>query len=212
MSLHGRERLLSRPVRLEPGTPVDVVARACDAIEQAVGPPAGAAGRLGPWAPMEQRRADLLFRDVEALADVQRVQGILAGLPETAGTVAAVIEAPGLAARIAATLEALRPLPGAYDGTTTGHVAYLGHRPVELVLASSPATYRTLAPGSHRALAVTAALWEEFLGRTDLPAEAPEWDRFLEGTEKILRACGSRDTALRKWRRGAREKGGGRRK
>lgn len=121
-----------------------------------------------------------------------------------------VIHAPALAARIPATLRALEAIPGAFDGATTGHLAFLGHRPVEIVLTSSPATYRTLAPGALRGLAVTLALWEEFLGRSDRPIAAPPWERVLDGSRKTLAACAARETVLRSWRLGSREKGGGR--
>jgi hypothetical protein len=206
----GRERLLSRPVLLGPEDPVQVVARFCDAraeVELAV-PSAGR--RLGLLAPPEQRKLDLVHRDAAAMVDVQRIQALLAGLETDTPFVEDLLRAKELDERIIATLSAIGPVAGAYGDATCGHLAMLGHRPVELVLAATPASYRSMANGYLRGLALSLAIWEEYLGRTGIRPAGPDWAAVLPAARETFAACSRPEVALRRWRLGRREKGGGR--
>jgi hypothetical protein len=114
----GRERILSRPILVPPGTTVLARARFCDSLDEPRdGPPPGS-HRIGPVAPMGPRRTDLLYQNSEALADLQRIHALLAGLSTEARTFEEVLRAPDLAARVSAAEQALAPLAASYDGAT----------------------------------------------------------------------------------------------
>jgi hypothetical protein len=206
----GRERILSRPLLLTPGETALVRARFCDAIEKPLREPPVTGYRHGRLSPPDQRRFDLLYRDPAALLDIQRIQAILAGLPDTCRNVEDVLRASKLKARVDATKAALAPVVQAYGGATVGHLVLLGYRPIEILLASSPTTYRSLTGESFHGLAVTLAIWEEFLAKGGLASAEPDWKAVLPAARKVLAAMPKRSVRVRPLRLHAHEKGGSR--
>jgi hypothetical protein len=120
--------------------------------------------RVGRLAPFEQRKLLLIGRHQDTLALLQRIQCIVAGLPDTSETVTEVLESKYCADVERALMTDLAKIPKAYAGRTVGHVAFFGYRPVEVVAFATPADYQALGPAYLRSLAVSHAFWAEILG------------------------------------------------
>lgn len=168
-----RERVLTRPVAALPGAPWLVQATACDSRTEPA--PAATQGPIGPLAPIEQRKFDLLRADGESFGMLQRIQALTAGLDGNAKTVGDVLASKFVTEGVALRMKELKRIPPAYGGRTVGHVAFFGFRPVEAVLFADPISYRVHGPAYLEAVAASHTLWEEAMGvggrgdpRTDL--------------------------------------------
>lgn len=190
---HGsRERLTRRPVV---GPPPVTYAGTVGVEKQVAGTPPGAdVGRTvhGP-APISFRHTMFATRSKDALADLLGIAASVVGLeprktPIGLGEVSA---HPAIAKRLAATRKALLNLETAYGGDISGHVVFLGNRPVEIVAFPSSVTYRSYVRAAAPSLALSLVIWEGLYGRTGPVIEKPEWAALRGEAEKILRALGA---------------------
>jgi len=193
--------LLSSPRATATGVAVRVPSRRAIASDTA----RRAVGFAGP----EWRHVVTAHPHADALAALLRLERALAGLPERdePGPVRAVREGPFVAEPRQACAKALAPLPGSYGGAICGHVAFLGNRPIEIVVAGKPAIYRTYAREAIVGLATYAALWEELYGRTDEAVEPVAWPQVQAVARRVLdnasKAKARRTTDADTWRLGA---------
>lgn len=196
-----RERILSRPLRLAPDEAATVVARPCDHE------PAESAGDgvFGPVAPWEQRKLDFFIGEADVLEDLLRVQEALAGA--VGKRVRDLHDAPSVVATATKVEEACAGLPGAFGGAVAGHVAFLGLRPVSLVLFREPVSYRASAGGYLKALGLSLSLYETWYP-PDPAAKVPDPAALRAVAAGVLESL--REGAVRERRGRARERGGGR--
>ena len=178
------ERIVPRAFPLRADERVRTASVVCDSRRK----PADAASplRVGRIAPFEQRKLMLVGRHDDSLGLVQRIQSIVAGLPETAETVSEVLESKYCADVERAVMADLGKIPKAYAGRAVGHVAFFGYRPVEVVAFARPADYQALGPAYLRSLAVSHAFWAELLGGAAARSADDEMRRLVaEGTAVV---------------------------
>jgi hypothetical protein len=184
--LHGLDsdqRLLAAPLLLTVGTKAAPKwVRAPGQVEPGDDPVLGV---VGP----EMRHVLALAPHQEAIRDLLALERRLAGLegPGTPLSSLAIRDAPRIRKPREAASKALAPLPRSYGGAICGHVAFLGNRPIEIVLARDPALYAAYGTAAIDGIATYLALWEELYGRAGLPPEQKtNWPRLLEEATKIL--------------------------
>lgn len=178
------ERMTLRPFPLRDGESARVATVPCDGRRN---PAEGAApAGLGRLAPFEQRKLALLGRSRDALALVQRIQSVIAGLPESAETVAEVLAAKYCGDVEQHRMAALSRIPKAYAGRAVGHVAFFGYRPVEVVAFARPADYQALGPAYLRSIAVSHAFWAELLGGAAARSADDEMRRLVAEAEAVV--------------------------
>ena len=73
--------------------------------------------------------------------------------------------------------KALAPIGKSYGGETVGHVAFLGGRAIQFVLARTPGTYATFMKHAVRGLVLSVVAWEELYARIAAEAEGPREER-----------------------------------
>lgn len=131
--------------------------------------------------------------DATALADLLDLERVLADLPDgELVTPGALANAPRITAVRDEAKKALRVIPSAYGGALCGHVAFLGNRPVEVVLAAHPDTYAAYVRAATDGYATYLALWEELYGRTGPLLDAkPDWPRLLAVAAARVRDLGT---------------------
>jgi hypothetical protein len=156
------ERMTEHPFPLRDDERARTSTVICDSRKKPADPaPPQHVGRLAPF---EQRKLLLIGRHQDTLALLQRVQCIIAGLPDTSETVTEVLESKYCADAERARMTELARIPKAYAGRTVGHIAFFGYRPVEVVAFATPAEYQALGPAYLRSIAVSHAFWAEILG------------------------------------------------
>jgi len=187
-----QERLVSRPGLVPAGAPATFAApllpHTAKAVEKAV-----EKATFGPLATPAQRR--LLFRrpDVKALGMLVAFEAGVAGLkPDKKGaSLAEISSAPEIAKAVESARGRVAKIVGAYGGEVLGHVAFLGNRPIDIVLASSPDVYAALAAQAAPGLALSLVLWERWHGREGDEPAALSWPAFIAVTERILSSLGA---------------------
>ncbi len=179
------ERVLERPLPLADGEKAHVPSAVCDARTQP--DPAAAAGapRIGPLAPLEQRKLLVIGED-GVLPVALRVQALLAGASGVR-SVTELLAAPRVGEGVAARRPQLDRVPGAYAGRATGHVVFFGMRPVEVVLCARPALYRLLAPSYLQSTAVSHTLWCELIAGGPPEADDATVRLLVEQADKVMR-------------------------
>jgi hypothetical protein len=156
------ERMTSHPFPLRDDERARTATVVCDSRRKPAEP--APPQRLGRLAPFEQRKLLLAGRRQDAFALLQRVQSIVARMPESTETVAEVLGSAFCADAERDRMTDLAKIPKAYAGRTVGHIAFFGYRPVEVVAFARPADYQALGPAYLRSIAVSHAFWTEILG------------------------------------------------
>lgn len=181
-----RERLLRRPLLLSGEAAPRTRVRTCGSPRADETKDLAGTWGFGPVAPLDQRKIDFLIGDDDALTDVLAIQGAICGIESKDLAVADILTAPAIAKPVADCRRALAPVAQAFAATASGYVAFLGLRPVEIVLYRDPRVFAREAPDLLRSLAVTAAIWERFYGRDSLPEEKADIDALLRQTRRLL--------------------------
>jgi len=184
-----RERVTAYPLVLTAGAGAHVEAiRVPSGLDVAADAVRTFAGLAGP----EARHVVTIAPHPDALGELLELERFLAGLPDgdVPGPLAAIRDAPRVTTARAAGAKALARLATAYGGETRGYVAFLGHRPVEVVVSKAASTHADRWRAAVDGLATHGVLWEELYGRTGEPVEPVDWTRVLEVTARLLDQVG----------------------
>jgi hypothetical protein len=185
------ERMTGRPFPLRDDERARTATVVCDSRSR----PAEAAPpqHVGRLAPFEQRKLLLIGRHSDSLALLQRIQCIVAGVPETTETVSEVLASKYCADVERDRMTDLAKIPKAYAGRTVGHIAFFGYRPVEVVAFARPADYQALGPAYLRSIAVSHAFWAELLGGAAARSADDEMRRLVAEGTAVLASFASAD-------------------
>lgn len=179
------ERLLLRPALLMPGA--TFVARTATLAAAPV-IPAPAEGVVGGLAPPEFGHTLFLLREREALAELLALEAAALGEDPnaTAPSLAGLASDAAVGPKVAACTRALRALGTAYGGETVGHVAFLGEGVVQLLLARTPESYRSLVEHAAPGLGLAVTAWEALYGLADGPIPTARWGETLDATTRMI--------------------------
>jgi hypothetical protein len=185
------ERMTGRPFPLRDDERARTATVVCDSRSKPAEP--APPQHVGGLAPYEQRKLLLIGRHSESLALLQRIQCIVAGVPETAETVSEVLASKYCADVERDRMTVLGKIPKAYAGRTVGHIAFFGYRPVEVVAYARPADYQALGPAYLRSIAVSHAFWAELLGGAAARSADDEMRRLVAEGTAVLASFASAD-------------------
>ena len=178
------ERIVPRAFPLRAEERVRTASVVCDSRRKPADPAQPAT--LARLAPLEQRKLLLVGRHEDSLGLVQRIQCVIAGLPETAETVTDVLTSKYCADVERAVMTDLAKIPKSYAGRAVGHVAFFGYRPVEVVAFATPADYQALGPAYLRSLALSHAFWAELLGGAAARSSDDEMRRLVAEATAVV--------------------------
>lgn len=180
-----RERVLAYPAAVGKGAVAEVEAVR---VPFHVPVPRGAARSFAGLAGPEARHVVTIAPHADALGELLTLERLLAGLPDgdVRNPLLAIRAAPRVAPARAGGAKALGRLTTAYGGEVRGMVAFLGHRPVEIVVAASAAQHAGFLRVAADGMATYLTLWEELYGRTDEAVDAVAWPRAIEVATRLL--------------------------